>query len=210
MKATGHRVDLSVQMAPADVTERADEPVQIIRTNAERRWTGAWILLGLPIGVGALMLTMALGWRALPLAFGPLAGGLTIASMLISMQRTHLELRGDTLRFVGIFRKIVMCERGVPGRVVTVSIDDVRQRDAQIWFGPDRPVMLMTAAWDTDQLADLARRLEFEVIHEPEPLTLPELAKRYPGVVPWAGAHPKLAAWIFIAVTLAVLVPLVA
>jgi hypothetical protein len=186
----------------------SENDVQVVRTRPVRRWTGAWGLVALPLGVVALMVARAGTERGLVVSLTLVACCITLGGKAISMRRTRLEISGGRLRFRGLLRDRILSEPGAPARVVGVTVMGVSQPDGQIWIGAREQVMLMTAAWGEDRLAAVADGLGLQVIREPEPMTLAQIARRYPGVVPWYAARPYLTAVIVVAVLLLVLVPL--
>lgn len=183
----------------------ASEP-EIIRTQATQRWTGAWALSVPPLAI-ALFFGLRRGSVAIVVAV--VAVGVMWAGKALSMKVTRLELQSDTrtLIYRGLFRTLTLSSGAAPAQVVRVTLIDVSQAAGQIWLGPRSGIMLMTSAWGEDRLSELSRRLELNVSTEPEPVALPELAKRYPGIVPWYAAHPTAAGLGAFVVLMAIILP---
>lgn len=190
------------------MTRDSGSEVEIVRTRRGERSSVAWGFAAVPLLTVSVVLTFAGGMRATFVTLGLAAAGATFAIRSLSMRRTHLEIRDGVLTFKGLVRDRALNELGAPGQVVRVELSGVAQADGQIWLGSRDHVMLMSAAWGEDVLTNLADRLGWEVTREPDSPTLPELSKRYPGVVPWYAAHPNLTAALVLTVCLVVIVPL--
>lgn len=180
---------------------------EIVRTRRYKQTSVAWGFVAIPLFAVSAVLAFAGEMRSTFVALGLGAAVVTFAIRSLSMRRTHLEFQDGVLTFKGLVRDRALNEPGAPGRVVEVTLSGVAQADGQIWIGSLDQVMLMTAAWDDNVLTDLAHRLGWEIVREADQPSLPELAKRYPGVVPWYAAHPNLAAAVVLATCLVVFVP---
>lgn len=184
--------------------------VEVFRTRSSGRGVVVWSALAASALI-LLIVVLAAGaeGRQLYLPMAVAAGLVTLALRSWSMRRTSLELAAGTLRYRGLFRTLVLSTPDSPATVVHVTLRDVAQQNGQIWFGRDGAVMLMTAAWQAGQLEELAQRLGCDVTHEPEAMKVPDLAKRYRGVVPWYGEHPRAAGILAAGLSIAIIYPFV-
>ncbi|MBO9533560.1 MAG: hypothetical protein J7513_11370 [Solirubrobacteraceae bacterium] len=176
---------------------------EVIETDRGQRLHVAWDLGAVVVLVVGVLIVGMQERGSTAVGVGLIGGSVTLLLRTYSMRRTRLVLEGATLTCHGWVRARVMSSVERPARVVHVTLTGVAQKEGQIWFGPESPVMLMTAAWGEARLAELAQRLRCDVVVDREPRTLPSLAQRYPGVLPWYGAHPTLAGVVGLAVLMA-------
>lgn len=97
--------------------------------------------------------------------------------------------------------------QGIAGvRVTRVARAEDSRQHVQMWVGPAGSVALHERVWDGNELRELSRQLGLETVDHPHPLSVRELARAYPGSLPWYAAHPVPAAALLLATVFVVLV----
>lgn len=84
-------------------------------------------------------------------------------------------------------------------RVALIRVRGAAHPEWQIWKGGDGVVALVEQAWGAAELRGLAQQLGADVVSVSDPVSMREVAERYPETLPWYAKHP-LAASIVLAV----------
>lgn len=127
----------------------------------------------------------------------PVLVGLAIGVALLiwnvsALASARLTVRGGELSYAERSR-----ERRLGGvgalRVVRVHVRGAAHPEWQIWAGADGVAVLVEQAWGGAELLALAEQLGAELVTVPDPVSIREVADRYPGALPWYAKHVRAA-----------------
>lgn len=144
------------------------------------------------------------GVHLVPLFMGLGLGAALMAWNIYGVRSARLLVRHGDLYYVRGKSERLIAKAGEL-RVIQVQVRGVAHSPWQIWAGRDEVVALVEQAWGAAELAELALQIGAHVVHEREPMSMREVAVRFPGSLPAYAKHPVATSVVLAAAVMALL-----